>query len=104
MMKNPVHPGTILKYDCLEPMAISPSEFAKTIHMELRQLELVLAGAAPISAAMAQELAKHFSPSAATWLRMQERYNQSIAQNGMQKAVSKNNKPARFGEPVAAVV
>jgi plasmid maintenance system antidote protein VapI len=54
-MKNPVHPGHIVRHDCLEPLGLSVTAGAKS----------------GITPEMAIRLTKAFGSTEETWLRMQ---------------------------------
>jgi addiction module HigA family antidote len=74
-MKNPVHPGRIVRHDCLEPLGLSVTEGAKVLGVTRQALNNVVNGKAGISPEMAIRLAKAFGSTAETWLRMQLAYD-----------------------------
>ena len=74
-MKNPVHPGRIVRNDCLEPLGLSVTEGAKVLGVTRQTLTKIINGRSGISALMAIRLAKAFGSTAETWVRMQAAYD-----------------------------
>jgi antitoxin HigA-1 len=74
-IKNPVHPGSVVKHDCLEPLGLSVTDAAKALHVTRQALNNVVNGKAGISPEMAIRLEKAFGGAADTWLRMQANYD-----------------------------
>ena len=79
-MKNPVHPGRIVRHDCLEPLGLSVTEGAKVLGVTRQALNNVINGKSGISPEMAIRLTKAFGSTAETWLRMQVAYDLAQAQ------------------------
>jgi antitoxin HigA-1 len=69
-MKNPDHPGRVVRRDCLEPSGLSVTAGAKVLGVT-RQALNVANGKSGISPEMAIRLSKAFGSTAETWLRMQ---------------------------------
>ena len=84
-MKNPVHPGRIVRHDCLEPLGLSVKEGAKVLGVTRQALNNVVNGKAAISPEMAIRLAKAFGSTAETWLRMQLAYDLAAARKDESK-------------------
>jgi addiction module HigA family antidote len=74
-MKNPVHPGRIVRHDCLEPLGLSIAEGAKILGVSRQALNNVVSGKSGISPEMAIRLTKAFGSTEETWLRMQLAYD-----------------------------
>ncbi len=70
-MKNPVHPGQIVRHDCLEPLNLSVTEAARALGITRQALNNVVNGKAGISPEMALRLSKAFGSTPETWLAMQ---------------------------------
>ena len=70
-MKNPVHPGCIVKHACLEPLGLSITEGAKVLGVSRQTLNNIVNGKSGISPEMAIRLTKAFGSTPNTWLRMQ---------------------------------
>ena len=73
-MKNPPHPGRIVKSGCLEPLGLSVTAAAKVLGVTRQALNNVVNGKAGISAEMAIRLAQAFGSTPETWLRLQANY------------------------------
>jgi antitoxin HigA-1 len=74
-MKNPAHPGRIVKHACLEPLGLSITEGAKILGVTRQTLTKIINGRSGVSAVMAIRLAKAFGSTADTWVRMQASYD-----------------------------
>jgi addiction module HigA family antidote len=74
-MKNPVHPGQIVRHDCLEPLGLSVTAGAKVLGVTRQTLNNVVNGKSGISPEMAIRLTKAFGSTAETWFRMQLAYD-----------------------------
>ena len=78
-MKNPAHPGRIVRHDCLEPLGLSVTAGAKILGVTRQTLNNVVNGKSGISPEMAIRLTKAFGSTAETWLRMQLAYDLAAA-------------------------
>ena len=74
-MNNPVHPGRIIRHDCLEPSGLSITAGAKVLGVTRQALNNIVNEKAGISAEMAIRLEKAFGSTAQTWLQMQANYD-----------------------------
>jgi len=84
-MKNPVHPGRIVRHDCLEPLGLSVTQGASALGVTRQALNNVVNGKSGISPNMAIRLAKAFGSTPETWLRMQLAYDLAVARKGERK-------------------
>jgi addiction module HigA family antidote len=78
-MKNPPHPGRIVREECLKPLGLSVTAGAKVLGVSRQALNNLVNERAGISPEMAIRLAKAFGSNAQTWLRMQSNYDLSCA-------------------------
>jgi addiction module HigA family antidote len=74
-MKNPAHPGRVVRSACLEPLGLSVTEAAKVLGVTRQTLNNVINGKSGISPQMAIRLSKAFGSAPETWLRMQLAYD-----------------------------
>jgi len=74
-MKNPVHPGKIVRHDCLEALGLSVTEGAKVLHVTRQALNNLVNGKAGVSPEMALRLSKAFGSTPETWLQIQLAYD-----------------------------
>lgn len=74
-MKNPPHPGRIVREGILQPPGLSATSGAKVLGVSRQALNNLVNERAGISPEMAIRLAKAFGASAQTWLRMQSNYD-----------------------------
>ena len=74
-MKNPPHPGRIVRQDCLEPLRLSVTEGAKVLGVTRQALNNLVNGKSAISPEMALRLSKAFGSTPEMWLRLQMNYD-----------------------------
>lgn len=74
-MKNPPHPGLLVKHDCLEPLGLTVTEGAKVLGVSRKALSDLVNGRAGISPEMAVRLSKAFGSTPDMWARMQLTYD-----------------------------
>lgn len=70
-MKNPVHPGCIVREDCLAELGLSVTEAAKRLGVGRAALSALVNERASISIEMAYRLSKAFGSTPDHWMRMQ---------------------------------
>jgi len=74
-MKNPVHPGVIVREDCLKPLNVSITEGAKRLGVGRQALSNLVNEKSSVSIEMAYRLSKAFGSTPETWLGMQMAYD-----------------------------
>ncbi len=84
-MKNPAHPGRIVRSACLEPLGLSVTAGAKILGVTRQTLTKIVNGKSGISAEMAIRLAKAFGSTAEIWVRMQASYDLAQARKNESK-------------------
>lgn len=75
MMKNPPHPGELLREDVIIELGLSITETAERLGMSRVALSRVLNGKAGISADLAIRLEQAGVSTAKAWLAMQTNYD-----------------------------
>lgn len=84
-MKNPVHPGRVVRHDCIEPLGLTITQAAKVLGITRQALNNVVNCKSAISPEMAIRLSKAFGSSPETWLRMQVSYDLAQARKDESK-------------------
>ena len=79
-MKNPPHPGKVVRVSCLEPLGLNVTEGAKILGVSRQALSNLVNCRARMSADMAIRLAKAFGSTTETWIRLQAAYDVAQAQ------------------------
>lgn len=79
-MKNPPHPGTVVRVSCLEPLGLNVTDGAKVLGVSRQALSNLVNGRARMSSEMAIRLAKAFGSTTETWIRLQTAYDVVQAQ------------------------
>ena len=74
-MKDPVHPGVIVREECIAPLGLTVGQAAEGLGVSRSALSRLLNGQASVSPEMAVRLAKGFGSTPETWLRMQMNYD-----------------------------
>jgi addiction module HigA family antidote len=74
-MKNPPHPGEVIREDCLDPLGLTVTEAAEGLGASRKHLSALLNGRAGISPEMAIRLSKAFGGSPESWLTQQMHYD-----------------------------
>ena len=80
VMKNPVHPGRIVK-GCLEDLDLTVTDAARVLDVARPTLSKVVNGRAAISPEMAIRLSKAFGSTPEFWLRLQLNYDLAQARD-----------------------
>ncbi len=74
-MKNPPHPGEIIRDLYLEPVGLSVTAAAAGLSVTRKTLALVVNGHPGISPEMAARLSKAFGRTPEAWLQLQMQYD-----------------------------
>ncbi len=82
-MKNPPHPGRVVRQDCIEPLGLTITEAAKALGVTRQALNNLVNGKAGISPEMAVRISKAFGGSAEMWLRLQMNYDLAQLQSDL---------------------
>lgn len=80
-MRNPPHPGGIVRRQCLEPLDLSVTEAAKGLGVTRQAFSDLVNERAGISVDMAVRLSKAFGSSAEMWIGLQNAYDLAQARN-----------------------
>jgi antitoxin HigA-1 len=79
IMKNPPHPGRIVRQECLEPLGLSVTKAAKALGVSRNALSELTNGRRGISPEMAIRLSKAFGSSPEMWAGLQFDYDMAVA-------------------------
>lgn len=75
VMKNPPHPGRIVRQECIDHFGLSITAAAEVLGVSRQALNNLVNMKSGISADMALRLEKAFGGTADLWLRMQTAYD-----------------------------
>jgi len=84
-MKNPPHPGRIVRQECIEPLGLTVTEAAERLGVTRQALNNLVNEKAGISPEMSIRLSKAFGGSPAVWLGMQMEYDLAQAEKSAGK-------------------
>ncbi len=79
-MKNPPHPGRIIRQECIEASGLSITEAARVLGVTRQALNNLVSGRTTISPEMSIRLSKAFGSRPEVWLGMQMDYDLAQAQ------------------------
>lgn len=79
----PIHPGTILLEEFLQPMGISQYRLAKDTSVPARRINEIVHGKRAISADTALRLGRFFNMSPQFWMNLQSRYDLEVAEDNL---------------------
>lgn len=74
-MKNPPHPGEIIRDMCITPLDLTVTQASKGLGVTRKTLSLLLNGHAGVSPEMAVRLSKAFGRSPESWMQLQVQYD-----------------------------
>lgn len=74
-MKNPPHPGEIIRDLYMEPLGLTVTQAAAALGVTRKTLSLLLNGHAGISPEMAVRLSQAFGRTPDSWLQLQMQYD-----------------------------
>lgn len=74
-MNNPVHPGGIVRRQCLEPLGLTVTAAAQGLGVTRQALSELINEKSGISVEMSIRLSKAFGSTPETWLGMQMAYD-----------------------------
>ena len=80
---KPVHPGTILQEEFLEPLGLSQNKLALALRVPARRINEIVLGKRGITADTALRLGRYFGMSARFWMNLQARYDLDIAEDAV---------------------
>lgn len=79
-MRNPPHPGEVLRELCFEPLGLTVTEAANALGVSRKTLSSILNRRAGISPEMAVRLSIAFGTTAESWLSQQIQYDLAKAE------------------------
>ncbi len=93
-MKNPAHPGVLVRREVIEPLGLSVTDAAKALGVTRPALSNLLNGKASLSPEMAIRIEKAFGPKMTHLMRMQLAYDVARAQERASKIKVRRYQPA----------
>jgi antitoxin HigA-1 len=80
LLKNPVHPGDILKHEFLIPLEMSEGRLAKHLGVPRTRIERLVKGTTGVTTDTAVRLARFFGSTPQFWVNMQVNYEMAKAE------------------------
>ena len=79
-MKNPPHPGRVVREECIEPLGLTVTRAARALGVTRQTLNNLVNERAGVSPEMAIRLSKAFGSSPEVWLGIQMEYDLARAE------------------------
>ena len=92
-MKDPPHPGEVIRELCLKPLHLSVTKAAQVLGVSRKTLSSLLNSHAGISPEMAVRLSKAFGGSAESWLTQQMQYDLAQANRKADQIIVRRYEP-----------
>lgn len=89
----PVHPGSVLLRDFIEPLGITRYKVAKLAGMQQRRIDEICAGTRAVTADTALRLGRLFGMDAQTWMNLQAQYDLENAETAMRDRIDQEVTP-----------
>jgi addiction module HigA family antidote len=103
-MKNPPHPGRIIRQECIEPLGLTITEAAARLGVKRQTLNNLVNEKAGISPEMSIRLSKAFGSRPEVWLGLQMQYDLAQAEKNAHRIKVRRITPrpsAQAAEPSA---
>lgn len=81
MLRQPTHPGKIIKEDYLVPLSITIKDMASVLGVSRKTLSKIINERGAISPDMALRLSRAFDTSPDLWINLQKNYDLWLAKN-----------------------
>ena len=94
LMKNPPHPGRIVRQECIEALGLTVTAAAKGLGVTRKALSELVNGKSGISPEMAVRLSKAFGSTPELWLGLQMDYDLAQIQSKAAKIKVQKLAPA----------
>ena len=92
-MKNPPHPGRILRQECIEPLGLTITEAASRLGVKRQTLNNLVNEKAGISPEMSIRLSKAFGSRPEVWLGLQMHYDLEVAKRRAGRQIERVIRP-----------
>jgi len=79
LLKEPMHPGEVLKELYLDPLDMGAIAFARRLDVPRTRIERLVKGVTSVTPDTALRLARAFNTTPAYWMNMQTNYDISVA-------------------------
>ena len=79
LLKEPMHPGEVLKELYLDPLDMGAIAFARRLDVPRTRIERLVKGVTSVTPDTALRLARVFNTTPAYWMNMQTNYDMSVA-------------------------
>jgi len=79
LLKEPMHPGEVLKELYLDPLDMGAIALARRLNVPRTRVERLVKGVTSVTPDTALRLARAFNTTPAYWMNMQTNYDMSVA-------------------------
>ena len=85
----PIHPGSVLDAEFLEPMGVTQYRLARGIKVPPRRINEIVHGKRAITADTALRLGRFFGMEAQFWMNLQSHYELEIAKDAIARKLER---------------
>ena len=75
MTRQPTHPGDIIRFDYLDPLALKVTDLAERLGVSRKTISTIINRRAGVTPDMALRLSQAFKTSPELWLNLQRTYD-----------------------------
>ena len=98
-MKNPPHPGRIVRQECIEPLGLTVTRASRLLGVTQQALNSLVNDKAGVSPEMSIRLSKAFGSSPEVWRGLQMEYDRAQAEKKanrikVRRILAKQQRPA----------
>jgi antitoxin HigA-1 len=90
---DPVHPGSVLRRDYLEPLGMSVYGLAGALGVSRSRINEIVQGRRAVTAETALRLGRFFGTSADFWLGLQAAYDLEVARHALGERIKAEVRP-----------
>ena len=91
--RPPIHPGTILKEELMEPLGLSINSLARELKIPANRLSQIIRGRRAVTADTSLRMARYFGFSPEHWHNLQKHYEFELARRARQAEIERTVRP-----------
>ncbi|PYU93581.1 MAG: addiction module antidote protein, HigA family [Acidobacteria bacterium] len=100
---KPVHPGEVLREECLAPLKLSMNELALDLRVPATRIAEIVHERRGITPDTALRLARYFNTTAQFWMNLQTTYDLEMAEDTRLQKINREVQPARPSPPLSSL-
>ena len=93
-LRQPIHPGEILRAEFMEPLQLSMNRLALDLRVPVTRVADIVHERRGITPDTALRLARYFNTSAGFWMNLQTAYDLEVAEDKLLRTIEREVRPA----------